>query len=232
MNFIPDDHLDLIVTAALEWKVLVGPPAAALSMPGSLTSLDGTRAGTLIRQMNTIVQHLGSPAEYTYRPVPGPLIPVEVIKACHAAIHTCSRAPYWETSVAHTLLTKTAWAAAVRVPGYAEAPWIWTRSRTSQTLAIAETWRPEPLAVNWSKTHSIEPETWASAAAVLVTEEALPAVSGLLAAGQLAARPNVFAILPDPHLDPALWGGVADHVLIWPDCRPWLDVQLGAAWRP
>lgn len=223
---IPDDHLDLVVTAALEWKVLSGPPAATLAAPGTLTSLDGTSAGVLIREQNHQSVHVEALPPYMFREVNEPLIPVEVLKACHAISYACRNAPAWGSSVAHTLVTQTAWAAAVRMPGYSEAPWAWHRRRTSVVLAVAQGWRPDLPDVEWVGPDDVTPAGWQGAGHVVVTDEALVALIRRVDSGDLEPRPNVFAVTAADQPASAAWAGVADHVVHWPECLPWLTTRL------
>lgn len=223
---IPDDHLDLVVTAALEWKVLSGPPAATLAAPGTLTSLDGTSAGVLIREQNHQSVRIEQVATYTFREVTEPLIPVEVLKACHAISYACRNAPAWGTSVAHTLVTQTSWAAAVRMPGYSEAPWAWHRRRTSVVLAVAQNWRPDLPDVDWVDPEGVTAARWRAAGHVVVTDEALVDLIPRVDDGELEPRPNVFAVTAAELPTLAAWAGVADHVVHWPECLPWLTTRL------
>ena len=92
-------------------------------MPGALASLNGSRAGSLIIEQNrpqTGALHDVDP--YVFSAVEEPLVPAEVLKACHAAIQACRGSHAWETSVPQTLLAQTALAAAVRMPGHSDAP--------------------------------------------------------------------------------------------------------------
>lgn len=224
------DHVDLIVTAALAWKVLIGPPAAALSMPGTLASLDGSRAGSLIIEQNRAADRgtLHDVDPYVFSAVEEPLVPAEVLKACHAAIHACRGSHAWETSVTQTLLAQTAWAAAVRMPGYPDAPWSWRRTRSREILAIAHEWKPAPLDVKWVEIAEVSAAAWQRAALVLVAGEAVEQVGGLLSAGELPSRPNVFAISTGDHVAAATWNGDIDHILHWPECTDWLSDHLAS----
>lgn len=224
------DHVDLIVTAALTWKVLIGPPAAALSMPGTLASLDGSRAGSLILEQNRAATRATGRdvGPYVFSAVEEPLVAVEVLKACHAASHACRGSHAWETSVAQTLLVQTAWAAAVRMPGYADAPWSWRRTRTREVLAIAHGWKPAPLDVEWVDMAEVTEDAWQRAALVIVAGEAVQQVGERLGAGELSSRPNVFAISTGDHVAAATWNGDIDHILHWPECTDWLSDQLAS----
>lgn len=218
---LSDDHVDLIVTAALQWHILSGPPVSLLSVPDSLSSLDGSRAGSLITEHSGLIA-----AAYTFRQVNEPLAPMEVLKACHAALHACGGSAAFGTSVAHTLITQIAWAATIRLPGYAEAPWEWRR-HPDEVLAICSQASPADIPLEWVNPSDVTPERWARASCVLVVDDALPSLAVLSRAGTLTSRAGVYALTFADRVDPSAWSGIADHVLHWPECEPWLTDLIG-----
>lgn len=136
---LSDDHIDLLITACVRWRVLTSATAAAFSPPGDHLLVAGaTEAGRLLREQNTAAMQWLSERGRTRlreRTLPGPydhrdverLDPVEVIKAAHAAQACCAASPTWEASAARRLMVAVITAATHRLDGYSTAPWSWTR---------------------------------------------------------------------------------------------------------
>jgi hypothetical protein len=186
--------------------------------------------GALLRQRSTTREdraHItAGPDLYEFRRVDD-LVAVEVIKAAHAARHLCAGALHWETSEAARLLDAITVAASQRLPGYAAAPYHWTRpaTRTGRPVAIGVSWKPPVPGVTWIEP-SAAPEVWNSASLIVITSEALAE----LPAG-MPARSGVFTLDPSAPA-PAVWdsvsGSPSSALLFWPTCREWLAEQTEA----
>ncbi|MFE5339670.1 hypothetical protein ACFQ80_05595 [Isoptericola sp. NPDC056578] len=235
---LTNDHIDLLVTAAARWQILTDPTTAAFAGDHHL-GLTPTQAGQQLRQENlAATAHLADqgslkpadlvdPGPYTHEPIQH-VDPVEVIKAVHAAQHACAPSPRWQHGTARKLLTAVATAATYRLPGYADAPWLWTRPqrRTGMPLGIAtgDDYPPIP-GLQWHAPGEQLHDLWAKAPLVLIT----PAAALELPA-DLAARSGVF-ILTTTETQAKIWLAVRDlkmqtGVLHWPTCEPWLTGQL------
>lgn len=136
---LTDDHLDLLISAAATWGLIASPTRAAFttSSPRERELLEATasQAGMLLRRQNLaglqwladrgrsrlVDRPLLTAGDYQHRPVEH-LVPVEVIKAAHAAEASCHSSPSWSTSTARRLLQGTMTAATHRIAGYDTAP--------------------------------------------------------------------------------------------------------------
>ena len=115
---LSDDHIDLIITAAMRWHVITSRTAAAFSSsPAENHALVATahEAGRMLRTENRAAiawlaergrvrpGDQAAAGSYVHCPVES-LHPVEVIKAAHAAQAACHDSPAWATSSARRLL--------------------------------------------------------------------------------------------------------------------------------
>ena len=95
-------HIDLLITAALRWRVLTNPTTAAFTQTERhLVVATATEAARILQQENLAALRWLSdrgrsrladraiPDLHVFREVDA-LDPVEVIKACHAYQHLCS----------------------------------------------------------------------------------------------------------------------------------------------
>ena len=232
------DHLDLLVTAAVRWRILTSRTAAAFSQAEShLVVATGTEAGRLVQQENlAAVRWLSdrgrgrladrsTPEPYTFTEIEH-LVPVEVIKACHAAESMCSSSPGWSASTARRLLVAVATAASHRLEGYSSAPWEWTRPqrRSAPAIAVGATWRPELPGISWVDADELV-SRWAEASLVVISTE----VAGQLPP-DLPRRSGVF-LLADREPHDEIWSAILALdaqalVLFWPACQPWLADQV------
>jgi hypothetical protein len=140
-SVITPDHLDLLVTDAVRYRVLVDADTAATSEGASRLTTVATpnEAGQLLLEENlaTVLRHaVGStrseqqrPPDYVHRPV-DQFQPIEVVKAAHCYQHVCAVNPSWDSSTAARLAAAILHAATERLPGYDEAAWSWTRAST------------------------------------------------------------------------------------------------------
>lgn len=243
---LSDDHIDLLITAATTWHVLINRTAAALAS-GPVEHLilrsTPTQAGRALREANTAsvrwIASLGRErlvdripaAAYEFRPVQGVLDPVEVIKATHAAQQMCSEPPSWTGSSAQRLLGAVLTAAEHRLEGYAAAPWSWTRPEhrggPPVGVAAAGDLCPPVPGLRWVEPEGLR-ELWGSAAVVVVR----PSAAGQIPV-DLPARPGVVVMITnDEHHDDA-WAALlqlampASQVWFWPQCQENLSTYLG-----
>ena len=232
------EHLDLLVSAATEWRILTSTTAAAFSRAEAhLVVATAVQAGRLIQQENLAAARWHAdagrgqlpdditPPPYTYTPVER-LSPVEVIKACHCAETSCESAPGWSASVAKRLVTAIIRAATFRLEGYADAPWQWTRPgrRSGPPIAVGGAWRPDLPGATWVGPSQVA-QYWADASIVIVTTDVaahLPAT--------LPRRAGVFLLAEHDPADEVWQAIVAMNdqalVMFWPTCEPWLAEQL------
>ncbi len=241
---LSNDHLDLLVSAATAWGVIASPTRAALAqseIERELAGASGTQAGQLLRQANSAARrwlaeggkarfadHAAHDETYSHRGVETSLAPVEVIKAAQAADAACRFSPDWADSLPRRLLTAIITAASHRLPGYADAPWLWTRPRRRRGVPIGVRLDheacPDIEGVEWISPCRVG-EFWDDAQLVLLTPAAalrLPAT--------VPSRPGVFVFVVDEQHD-AVWQSLAtlemqSLALFWPVCRDWLLGQL------
>lgn len=240
-----DDHLDLLVSAAADWGLLAVdgrpfPPRTALQE--CLLRASAHAAGQQLRQENTaaalwladhgrgsLVEVPDEDAAYTHRPV-ARIDPVEVIKAAHCAQQACRDSPTWEGGYPARLLAALITAATHRLPGYADAPWEWTRpvrrAGPSVGVALPGSAPPPVPGLLWVAPDAVR-EHWASAPLVVVPVAAAAAVPE-----DLPPRPGVLVLTVEGAEDPdQVWHAVtalgsAALVVMWPSGAPWLQQQL------
>lgn len=232
------EHIDLLVTASVRWRILTTRTAAAFTSAEShLVVGTPTEAGRLLQQENlAAVRWLASsgrarladqviPAPYAFTPVEH-LVPVEVIKACHAAESLCAAAPGWPGSAARRLLSAVAAAATHRLEGYSAAPWRWTRPhrRSGGPVAAGGAWRPDLPGISWVDVGQLR-HHWGDASLVVITAEV-----AALVPGDLPARSGMFLLAgtePQDEIWEAITAlGAPALVLFWPACEPWLSGQV------
>lgn len=221
LRTLPADHIDLILTAAIDFGVISAP--AGTPRPQQLLTAMAQRIGTGLFLRN----QMADPAGYRYQPVDGPLDVRDVLKACHAAQFAYRDTKIWVGSNEQRVVDGVAKAAAMRVPGYELSPWVWTRpAEDAIGFAPAGQWHPADLdGVEWIDDLEEFTSRWAGARVVLVTAD------GLQQLPVLPARPRVFLIV-----ETADAGIIADtnkpdrrqveSILVWPDARQWVVEQL------
>lgn len=242
-SVLSDDHIDLLISAALEWGVLTTSKTRA-AFAGSVVEqkmvvATATEAGQLIRAENMAAvewsaahgcarpaDRASQPHTYSHRQVEH-LVPIEVIKAAHATQSACSVSPTWDDSVGRRLIAAVITAATQRLDGYADAPWLWTRShrRTGRSIGISHNDdHPQIPGLTWLSLDAAR-EHWTTAPLVILT----PAAAANLQP-DLAARQGVFVLVVDE--DPnQVWSALSALdmqalVLFWPTCQTWLTNQL------
>lgn len=232
------DHLDLLVSACVRYGLLVSSTTAAFSPAAAdaSTVASPTAAGRLLLEENLAALrwrhgrgrgalHLpDDQLHYDHRPVDR-LEPVEVVKAGHAYQHLAVDSPGWSGSAARRLVDAVVHAATERLPGYAEAPWHWTRppARPGPPVGLRGEWTPVDRGVVWVRPGELA-QRWDEAALVVLTVDALDE----LPAG-LPARPGVYLCAPGT-VDDEHWPAVTqlqpDVVVLVPAGRAWLLEQL------
>ncbi|MHA6513399.1 hypothetical protein [Tessaracoccus sp. Z1128] len=242
-TLLTDDHLDLLVTAAREWRVLIPRTMAAFNeglLQEHFVIGAANEVGNLIRQENThalgwLAEHgrtklvdRHQPAPYRFQPVEH-LDPVEVVKAAHAATSACEPSPSWAGSPVKRLIDAVLRAAILRIDGYAEAPWLWTRPllRSGDPIGVAlGDQHPTIPGLRWVEPQAIAAH-WEAAPVVIFT---VPAA--LEAPPALKPRAGVF-VLSDGDDQESVWNALVTLdmqalVLLWPACEPWLLDQLNS----
>lgn len=218
------DHVDLLTTAAVRWRVVVSEPATTLTAGSGLFEFTADQTTALLMGVRQLATGAPLPDPCRFRPVAWPVNPVQVLKAVHAFEHMCEHLTAWDRSVARKLLAALAKAAIERIPGYSEAAWNWSRSVSLQgaPIGVAGDWRPPVRGLVWHGL-DVDPTLWANARLVVVTAEALPTLPAL------PQRAGIYVLgkCPDDQL-PDLWSAnvAASQLLWWPICAPWLADQL------
>lgn len=255
-----DDHIDLLISAALRWRVLGSTTTAAFSSHASTThpgtahpslesrilTLTATQAGRAIRGQNgrailrLLQQGLIPMSEritlsgYDHTPVET-IDALEVLKAVQAARELCQASPDWDSSPARRLLEVLADSATCRLPGYAVAPWHWTRPERHRLgvvgICTAGDGHPDIAQVHWVDVEQAG-EVWDQAAIVLVS---VPAALKLPVG--LASRPGVHILTGDPIGNDQVWAAVTvvgqqALILSWPHCQAWLAELIASLPQP
>lgn len=241
---LTDDHIDLLITAATDWRLLASPTTAAFAQSAlerHVVVASSAEAGRMLRAENTSAVHWLSDHGRTRlvdRAPVGPynhhrvesVDPVEVIKAAHSAQDACKDSPTWSTSPTARLLAALITAATHRLPGYAAAPWSWTRpqQRSGRSIGVAlpHSTPPAVPGLTWVSPEQVR-EHWDDAPLVVIRCDAAAAVPA-----DLPARSGVFVLSFDGQEDAnQVWEAVSGLnmpalALLWPSCRPWLQQQL------
>lgn len=243
------DHLDLLVTAAHEYGLLVDATTAAFSPAAGEAGTIATSAavGQLLLEENVAAVRwqadrgcgkvrLGlDQINYEHLPVDH-VDPVEVIKAAHCYQQLAEASPGWAGSAARRLIVATIHFATERLPGYAQAPWHWTRPqpRTGPVIGLRAERFPDVEGVRWVTPTQLQ-AGWEAAALVLITTEALADVPD-----GLPPRPGIY-VCAGRILDEDHWRRIVDlrprpdQVVMLPAGLPWLLEQLrdsqAAAWQ-
>lgn len=232
MTLLGSDHLDLLLSAALEYGVPL--PASTRSAFSQLVPVAvlASEAGRLLAGHNAAAQrvqgHDVPDRGYAFTVV-GDVDPVAAVKAAHAMATVCRADPEWVGSPAAAFVEAIAQAATVRVAGYAEAPWEWRRppARFGPVLGVAVGWRPEIPGLEWSRPVAVAETAWRSARQVLVTAAGAVELSPVL-----EPREQVIVVLGESSPSWREWEAIGricsgDPLLVfWPTGRPWLVAQL------
>lgn len=237
-SVVGQDHLDLLVAAGLTYRLVADPTSHAFGQAGSFFSArSANEIGRLLQQQNQAsldwlsrlgrarLADRGHRPPYVYEPVAARhIVPVEVLKACQAFEHACQPAPGWPGSRARQYVAALTAAAVRRLPGYAEAPWLWVRppSRSGPPIAYGAAWRPAIEGLLWVSQDRLV-EQWHTARLVVVTVD----VAAILPA--LPSRPALFVLtrqeIPD-EVWPAVEGLGPEGIVFYPVAEPWLSERL------
>lgn len=232
MAAVPVDHVELLVSSASAWGLLMAPPVAALSAGSGRVALSPQQACDLLLAMRSVATGEDPLNGHLFEPVGGPFEPVQIIKAVHAfqAMGDHLAASAWEGSVGYRLVESVGRAGCERLAGYSDAAWFWSRSlfALGVPIGIGTKWRPDIDGLRWHGP-DVDPQTWMDARLVLITVEALLSLPATLPprVAPVYVLGNTGGDMPD------LWScGVAvSGLLWWPECESWLAEQLGSAVR-
>lgn len=221
LHSLPSDHIDLILTAAIDFKVISAPPGTP--RPQQLLTAMAQRLGTHLQLRN---QHPDMDG-YRYRPVEGVLDVRDVLKACHAAQHAYRDTKLWTGSNEQRVVDAVAKAASMRTPGYELSPWLWKRPAEWAIGYAPDGGQPEVSDVTWITDLDDFTARWPHAHLVILTREALEQLPAM------PARPRVFIITEAADAAAAFREATAsrlkiENILLWPDAKTWLSKQLVA----
>lgn len=237
-SVVDQDHLDLLVAAGLAYNLVADVTVAASGRSGGFfAGRPATEIGRILQQQNQAslgwlsrrgrlrLADRGPQPPYVFTPVSsGHLIPVEVLKACQAFEHACQPSPSWPGSPARQYITALTAAAIRRLPGYAEAPWLWTRppNRSGPPIAFGASWRPAIDGLTWVGEDELI-ESWAAARVVVVTVDVVATLP------VLPARPALY-VLTRQEIPDKTWLAVEalapECILFHPVAEPWLSDRL------
>lgn len=221
LRSLPADHIDLLLTAAIEFGVISTQPGTP--RPQQVLTVVAQRLGTGLFLRNQIVDSAG----YRFRPVEGPLDVRDVLKACHAAQFAYRDTRCWGGSAEQRVLDGIAKAAAMRIPGYELSPWVWQRP-VEEAIGYAPPagWRPEDLGgIEWLDSVDDFTARWGGARIVVLTA---PALEDLPA---LPTRPRVFVLVGHDEAAAVIAEVdrhriVVESILVLPQAAAWLREQL------
>jgi hypothetical protein len=229
---VTDDHLDLLVTAAVRYRVLLPAASAAFTNAGIVAS--PAQAGqTLQHQQHraaAAAPPYAEPPAYRFRPVTD-LEPVEVLKAAHGYADLAASSPSWASSPARRLLEAIERAAVRQLPGYAAAPYHWTRPAqpAGGPVGLRRVWIP-PVNhdVTWIDSHDTAQvrRRWLQASHILITVDA---VADLPPA--LPTRDSVYVLANEDGRVGELSAVVGDPftgVVLCPQGLGWLEQELAS----
>lgn len=219
------DHIDLLVTAAYEYRALTSPTAAIFNPSASAVPASPDVAGRmLLEYVPAATAH-----SYQFRPV-DQLPAIQVVKACHAYQHQVAASPSWPRSRAQRLVDLILRGATERVPGYGEASWSWTRPRARALPALGlctSQWIPEISGVTWTEDSAELARRWDEAAIVVITSLAVKQ----LPTG-LHPRPEVHLVVPSADLG-QVWSSIeevpAETLVSVPEGTEWLEERIRGA---
>jgi len=148
------DHLDLLITAAVRYGVLINPTRAKFTTAPGVAASPTDAGKLLLEQSLAAASAFTTPAETArvldpelmdYEHVPVVRVnPVEVLKAAHSYQDHASRSPRWSYSTARHLILDLIRASIEHLPGYAIAPRTWSRPpvRTGAPIGLRRQWIP------------------------------------------------------------------------------------------
>lgn len=229
-----DDQLDLLVTAAARWGIYPSDTAAGKAgLQAFGSALRGAnlaseqalaRIGRLEgRDMEALAL---AGRDYVFIEVDDPYEPVDVLKAGHAALQMCHRAPQWSSSHVHQVLEMLITAAGQRMPGYDTAPWTWQR-REKITPAIGFAGTDPQVGIPglvWVDGKTLQ-DCWDSAIMIVLTPSALEVLDPTL-----PERRDLVVLTTTAQLDEQQWQLVSTlgpaHIVDHNVGLPWLSELL------
>lgn len=237
-SIVGQDHLDLLISAAMAYGLLADP-ARASSMSHVEPLIAAAAATTVGRQLQRVNRDslaaardgIDEPEPYSFTPVDEKdIVPMHVLKAVQAMEHLCYGAPGWEDAPVRRLLEAVTRAAIQRLPGYGQAPWVWTRGelRRGPAIGVCGRWRPEGADVVEWVSPDVARQQWATAAFVVLTTDQLHAMDGM------PDRPAIY-VATGRELGDEVWqilDGLSfepEHILFFPAALPWLRDQVRSA---
>lgn len=221
LHSLPADHIDLIITAAIEWGIITKPMTSP--HPHRAMTATAQRIGSGLYQRNQELMP-GESGAYRFRPVESPVDVIDVLKASHAAEFAYQRTQPWLGTDEQRVVAAVAKASAMRIPGYELAPWVWHRP-VSNAIGYSNGEHPDIEHIEWIDSLDELIKCWEEAHIVLVTNDALPHLP------ELPNRPRVYCLTMDnaPSATVATAGQhrvAIDGVVIWPTGAQWLAQQL------
>jgi hypothetical protein len=228
MTLMGKDHLDLLLSAALDYQVpLPASTRAAFSQLVPITVI-ASEVGATLTTHNAAAQGHNPGRRYTFTAVTE-IEPVAVIKAAHAMMAVCRADPHWDTSASAQFLTDLVHAATVRIHGYDTAEWEWHRppARLGASIGCATTWQPPLPSMTWIPPDQLTRQAWRSARRVVLTAEATEQLPT-----DLEPRTHVIVLVGETSPTARQWEAAArlcaDAPVIawWPAARDWLSAQM------
>lgn len=219
LRSLPADHIDLLLTAAIDLGVIAVP--SGVPRPRMMLLAIAQRVGTHLYMRN----REGEAGGYRFRPVEDPLDMREILKASHAAQYAYQHTKLWSGSDEKLVVDAVAKAAAMRTPGYDLAPWVWRRpARTCAGFAPQGAWAPAVDGLDWFDDVDAFSEVWADSRIIITT------LDGLKALPELPARAHVYVLVePDDAgagIQSSALARYIEGILVWPDAQAWLEEQL------
>jgi len=224
------DHLDLLITAAVRYGVLVNPTRAKFTTAPGVAASPTDAGKLLLEQSLAAASAFTTPAE-TARVLDPELMDYEhvpVVRVNPVEVLNASRSPRWSYSTARHLILDLIRASIEHLPGYATAPRTWSRPpvRTGAPIGLRRQWIPIDTGVQWLSPNEFATR-WDTATLVLLTLDALID----LPTG-LARRDAVYVIAGDT-VTAADWAAIAQSpsllLVQLPAGREWLHNELDAA---
>ena len=231
---LSDDELDLLVTAAVRWRLLTSPAAAALQhLPARGPVSSATAAGwSLLHHAHAAAAASGArsaPARARgYRHLPVDHVdPLQVLAGALRCERLTAASPSWTGSAAAQLLDRLLRAAAARLPGVSDPPPAWSRppARTGAAVGCSHTPAAAPLlpGLVWLEPAQLAAR-WDAAAVVVLDADVVADLP------PLPRRPAVYVVCTGPQLPTDTWRRLCElpaaALVSLPVGRPWLTAQL------
>lgn len=119
-------HINYLVNALEQWKDSYYGEKLSPNHLGNLLWQENI-ASVQSRYSDSLLSGLPGPIgenfDFKYRPLPDPVDPVQVIKACHSYSYQSCEHPGWPESEAYAWIAAIIKLACQHLPGYEEAKW-------------------------------------------------------------------------------------------------------------